>query len=193
MKKIILLLSLSVGLCLSNLSFAQANDFKVYKQCSDETEWSCDVIRKVNGQKDIYFEGIKSPNVEQLNADYYHVAASCGNSCQVHAFVARDQKHDDTTASFITVDSKTQCLIESDDKKNRITARQLSSHKKIELAKLNQKLFNDLWIPDYGQYIPFQNHSHFDGHGNLVLMADYIEPVQGKSKIKQTYLNPCKL
>ncbi len=33
--------------------------------------------------------------------------------------------------SFITVDSKTQCLIESDDKKNRITARQLSSHKKL--------------------------------------------------------------
>lgn len=131
MKKIILLLSLSVGLCLSNLSFAQANDFKVYNQCSDETEWSCDVIRKVNGQKEIYFEGIKSPNVEQLNADYYHIAASCGNSCQVHAFVARDQKHDDTTASFITVDSKTQCLIESDDKKNRITARQLSSHKKL--------------------------------------------------------------
>ena len=120
MKKIILLLSLSVGLGLSNLSFAQANDFKVYKQCSDETEWSCDVIRKVNGQKEIYFEGIKSPNVEQLNADYYHIAASCGNSCQVHAFVARDQKHHDTTASFITVDSKTQCLIESDDKKNRV-------------------------------------------------------------------------
>ena len=70
MKKIILLLSLSVGLCLSNLSFAQANDFKVYKQCSDETEWSCDVIRKVNGQKEIYFEVAVPPEStsEQITA-----------------------------------------------------------------------------------------------------------------------------
>ena len=93
----------------------------------------------------------------------------------------------------LRVDPKTQCWIESDDKRNRLTARPLNSDKKIELAQLNQKLFNDLWIPDYGKYMPFQNQSHFDGHGNLVLMADYIEPVQGKSKIKQTYLNPCKL
>ncbi|OTG67698.1 hypothetical protein B9T28_01235 [Acinetobacter silvestris] len=189
----ILVLCSSVSLSFSNLGVAQVNNFKVYKQCTDEMEWSCDVIREVNAKKEIYFKDIKSPNVERLNADYYHIMASCGNPCQVHAFIGRDKKHDDRTDGFVTVDPKTQCLIESDDKKNRITARRLNSDKKIELVKLNQKLFNEVWIPDYGKYMPFQSQSHFDGHGNLVLIADYIEPIQGKSQFKKTYLNPCKL
>jgi len=49
------------------LSFAKDETFNFYKQCNDEMEWSCDVIRSTHGKKEKVYGGMKSPNIESLN------------------------------------------------------------------------------------------------------------------------------
>ncbi len=72
---------------------------------------------------------MKSPNIESLNQNYYHVQMSCGSPCQAHSFLSRNKQEDDATQEFIAIDTKNNCLIETDSEYNKITARQLNSKK----------------------------------------------------------------
>lgn len=177
----------------SQQSFADAELFKVYKQCHDELEFRCDVIREVNGEKNIIYKEMKSPMIKRLNQAYYHVKISCGSPCQGHDFIARDKDKDDFTQEFIAVDAKNNCLIETDTEKNKIIARQLNTSKIYTLISTKNQIFQQVPIREIAQYTIFQRSSYFDQNGNLVLLADYEAESGGKSQFKRVFPNPCKL
>ena len=172
------------------LSFAKDKTFNVYKKCHDEMEWSCDVIRNTNGKKVKVYGGMKSPNIERLNQNYYHVQMSCGSPCQAHSFLSRNKQEDDATQEFIAIDTKNNCLIETDSEHNRITARQLNSKKRHTLISTQHPIFQNVPIFDIAQYTVFQGTSYFDQKGNLILLADEIDD---QKKFKKIFPNPCKL
>ncbi|WP_227548592.1 hypothetical protein [Acinetobacter sp. ANC 4173] len=56
MNKLLISFFLISGAFIAQQSFADTEFFKVYKQCHDEMEWSCDVIREVNGEKILFIK-----------------------------------------------------------------------------------------------------------------------------------------
>jgi len=176
MNKLLISFFLISGAFIAQHVFADTELFKVYKQCHDEMEFRCDVIREVNGEKNIIYKEMKSPVIKRLNDEYYHVKISCGSPCQGHAFIARSKQKDDATSEFITINAKNNCLIETDSARNKIIARQLNS-KKVPIF-------------DIAQYTVFQGSSYFDQNGNLILVADEIDD---QKKFKKIFPNPCKL
>lgn len=70
MNKLLISFFLISGAFIVQHGFADTESFKVYKQCHDEMEWSCDVIRHTNGKKEKVYDGMKSPQIERLNQNY---------------------------------------------------------------------------------------------------------------------------
>lgn len=178
------------GAFIAQQSFADTESFKVYTQCHDEMEWSCDVIREVGDKKTKIYNGLKSPQIERLNKNYYHVQMSCGSPCQIHRFLAKNKQADDATQEFITIDAQRNCLIETDSEQNKITARQLNSKQRHTLISTQCHSFKNVPIFDIAQYTVFQGSSHFDQNGNLILVADEIDD---QMKFKKVFPNPCRL
>ncbi|EOR09292.1 hypothetical protein [Acinetobacter tandoii] len=190
MNKLLISFFLISGAFIAQHVFADTELFKVYKQCHDEMEFRCDVIREVNGEKNIIYKEMKSPVIKRLNDEYYHVKISCGSPCQGHAFIARSKQKDDATSEFITINAKNNCLIETDSARNKIIARQLNSKKSYTLISTKNHIFQNVPIFDIAQYTVFQGSSYFDQNGNLILVADEIDD---QKKFKKIFPNPCKL
>lgn len=190
MNKLLISFFLISGAFIAQHGFADTELFKVYKQCHDEMEWPCDVIRHTNGKKEKVYDGMKSPQIERLNQNYYHVQMSCGSPCQIHHFLAKDKQTDDATQEFIAIDAQHNCLIETDSEQNKITARQLNSQKRQTLISTQHPIFQNVPIFDIAQYTVFQGSSYFDQNGNLILVADEIDD---QKKFKKIFPNPCKL
>lgn len=173
----------------SQPSLAKIETFKVYQQCHDDSEFHCDVIREVDGKKEIYFKDVRGSQIVQVNQDYFKMKSSCGNPCQVTNFISRNNKQDDITDEFVAIDPKTNCLVETDTRKYKLIARQLKSKKVLTLAKLNSNIFNKVDIYTQAPYRDFQRKSYFDAQGNLVLIFGSDED----EKLIQNFANPCKL
>ncbi|WP_228255403.1 hypothetical protein [Acinetobacter wuhouensis] len=171
----------------SQQSFAKTDAFKVYQQCPDDSGFHCDVIREVDGKKEIYFKDVKESWIEQVNQDYFKVKSSCGSPCQVTNFIGRNSKQDDVTDEFVAIDPKTNCLIET--RKNKLTARQLKSNKVNILAKLNSEIFKKIDIYSFAPYRDFQRKSYFNEKGSLILNYGYDET---DTQFVQKFINPCK-
>lgn len=118
-------------------------------------EWSCDVIRNTNGKKEKVYDGMKSPQIERLNQNYYHVQMSCGSPCQIHRFLTKNKQADDATQELITIDAQRNCLIETDSEQNKITARQLNSKQRHTLISTQHHSFENVPIFDIAQYTVF--------------------------------------
>lgn len=191
MKNSFVLLNLvGIVFLFSKQSFAKAETFKVYQQCHDDSGFHCDVIREVDGKKEEYFKDVKESLIVQVNQDYFRMKSSCGNPCQVTNFIGRNKKQDDVTDEFVAIDPKTNCLIETDTRKNKLIARQLKSNKVNNLAKLNSDLFKKIDIYSLAPYRDFQRKSYFDNKGNLVLNYGYDET---DIQFIRKFINPCKL
>lgn len=187
---LILLNLLGMTFFISQQSLAKTETFKVYQQCPDDSGFHCDVIREVDGKKETYFKDVKESLIEQVNQDYFKVKSSCGNPCQVTNFIGRNKKQDDVTDEFVAIDPKTNCLIETDTRKNKLTARQLKSNKVNTLVKLNSAIFKKIDIYSIAPYRDFQRKSYFDQQGNLILNYGYDET---DTRFVQKFINPCKL
>ncbi|NUF35340.1 hypothetical protein HUN19_15235, partial [Acinetobacter oleivorans] len=68
-------------LVLFSLKSYAKEDFNLISQCTDEYETSCNVVLTVNGKKSILLRNIKSPNIEKVSEDIFHVVSSCGSPC----------------------------------------------------------------------------------------------------------------
>ena len=190
MKRLLMVLNLfGLFLILSNQSYAKSEVLRVYKQCQDEMEFHCDIIREVDGKKEKYQTDVKSPIIEQVNQDYFKVKISCGNPCQITEFIGLSKKQDDGTDEFIAIDPKTNCLIYTDTSKMKILARKLKIEKSYDVVKLNAKIFNKVDIYSLAPYRDFKRKSHFDAQGNLVLIFGSDED----EKLIHKFSNPCKL
>ena len=174
----------------SQQSFAKVDTFKVYQQCHDDSGFHCDVIREVDGKKEKYFKDVKASTIAQVNQDYFRVKSSCGNPCQVTNFIGRNSKQDDVTDEFVAIDPKTNCLVETDTRKYKLTARQLKSNKVNTLARLNSEIFKKIDIYSLAPYRDFQRKSYFDEKGNLILNYGYDET---DTQFIHKFQDPCKL
>ncbi len=160
------------------------DDFNVVSQCSDEYEYHCDVYLFKNGKKDKILEDLKSPVVNEINSDLFSIKTSCGSPCQVYWFFSSEKK--DLTNEFIAIDSKRNCLIESNSSKKLIYARKIFSNNKKIIVNLKEKDFKKL-KSSFDYYTYFKRNSYFDSDGVLNLISiDY----SGR-EIKRKIESPC--
>lgn len=160
------------------------DDFNVVSQCTNEYETSCDLVQIMRNKKNVLLSNIKSPSIEKISEDIFHVVSSCGSPCVGHYFIAKHKK--DYTEELISVDAKSKCIIESDSAKKKIYAKKMFSDNRKILTNLNEKQFNIL-PSKFNYYSDFKEMSNFDDSGNLNLIAnDY-----GKILFKKKISNPC--
>ena len=151
---------------LSGYVYAENSNFDVKVECI--SDFSCNVNQYLNGKKTIVFEDVKFAESEKINNNLFKVFISCGSPCSNNIFI--DNKgNQDFTLEYIAIDSKNNCLIESDTKKKNIYARKLFQKKKKVIADLSSKRFNsfDLLWP---YYLSFNTSSYFDKNENLHLI-----------------------
>lgn len=169
---------------LLSFSVYAKNDFNVTSQCTDEYEMHCDVYSSVGNKKNKILEDIKSPVIKQINDSLFYVKTSCGSPCQVYWFFSPEKE--DSTDEFIALDSRNNCLIESDSNKKIIYARNLFSSNRKNIVNLKDKEFRSL-RSRFDYYTYFKRDSYFDQNGVLNLIStDYSD-----QKINKKIENPC--
>lgn len=190
-------LSLLFALAISMQAWSKVNSFSVYQKCTAGEKSVCTIYKNIDGIKESILEDTRSPTVSKVNKQFYHVAGSCGSPCQYHLFMSRNG--DDKTDEFIAIDSRNNCLIESQSygkkkEKNRIYSRKLMSQKRKMIANLNDREFRT--VPtDMFIYNVFQADSHFDKNGTLHLISDTgdADPAGNPIMFKKLIKNPCGL
>ena len=95
-----------------SLKIYAEDDFNVISQCTDEYETSCDLVLINGSEKNIFLRNIKSPSIEEIGKDVFHVVSSCGSPCVGNYFIGKHAKY--YTEELIKVDFKSKCVIESD-------------------------------------------------------------------------------
>jgi hypothetical protein len=161
------------------------SEFNIISQCSDEYETSCDVIRKVGGKEEVILNKIKSPSIERITENLFHVISSCGSPCVGHFFISR--KEQDFTSELIILDASTNCMVESDSSKKKIYAKKIFSEDRRILLNLKDSAYESL-PSKFNYYSNFNEMSNFDKQGNLNLVADDY----GEILIRKTIKNPCE-
>lgn len=171
-------------LVLFSLKSYAKEDFNLISQCTDEYETSCNVVLTANGKKNILLHDIKSPSIEKVSEDIFHVVSSCGSPCVGHYFIGKHEE--DYTEELISFDIKSKCIIESDSRKKKIYAKKMFTNNKRILIDLSEHKFNIL-PSKFNYYSDFSEMSRFDNTGELNLIAnDY-----GKILFKKKIQNPC--
>lgn len=160
------------------------DDFNVVSECKNEYETSCDLLQITGSKKNILLSDIKSPSIEKISEDIFHVVSSCGSPCVGHYFISKYKM--DYTEELISIDAKSKCIIESDSAKKKIYAKKIFSKNRKILINLNEEKFNIL-PSKFNYYSDFKEMSHFDESRNLNLIANDYSKILFKKKIK----NPC--
>ena len=184
LKQIGVSICLSSGSILSSDVCAEDDSFVVSAKCKDEYNSSCDIVRTLNAKNEIVINDVKLLNISRINQNLYKVKTSCGSPCSVTLFYSQDKE--DYTGEFIAIDSKNNCLIESNSNKKLIYARKIFSNHKVSILNLNDGDFKGL-MSRFDYYTYFKHDSYFDSNGVLNLVAiDY----SGK-KISKKIDSPC--
>lgn len=89
-----------------SLKIYAEDDFNVISQCTDEFETSCDLVLINGSEKNIFLRNIKSPSIEEIGKDVFHVVSSCGSPCVGNYFIGKHAK--DYTEELIKVDFKSK-------------------------------------------------------------------------------------
>lgn len=161
------------------------DSLNVMSKCDDEYEMNCDIYSSVGNNVKKVLERVKSPVINKVNDNFFHVKTSCGSPCQIHFFI--NEYGEDFTDEYIVLNKKNYCLIESDSEKKVIYARILFRDKKEVLINLRDKEYNIL-PSKLNYYSDFNEMSFFDENNNLHLIAnDY-----GRILVNKVLKNPCK-
>jgi hypothetical protein len=166
-KKIIILTLSFSGLIIASNLYAK-DLFDVELKCKGSSQEYCDIVKKTDNETTFILKNMRYPQVDKLSENIFHAYGSCGSPCQYHFFISKIKQ--DQTKEFIAINKNTNCLIESDSKKNMIYARKLFSQNKKIIANLKNKEFYNVPI-DSAIYNSFQDKSYFDDQGRLHLVA----------------------